>query len=334
MEHTQGMIRTCVVATVLAASLLLSPPLAAEDYLEREDVQAFIGKMETEHGLDRAWLESVFADVEQRESVLEAIASPAEALPWHRYRPIFLTEERIEQGVAFWEEHEATIERASKQFGVDPEMIVAIIGIETFYGRHQGKHPVLDSLVTLGFDYPPRSDFFRRELEQLFLLANEEDLDLHSLKGSYAGAMGAGQFIASSYREYAVDFNNDGTRDLFNDWEDAIGSVANYFARHGWSLGEVATMPAILPGDQSLEPAGGLQREKAGELRRAGLIFSEGIHDETLLLPVRLEQEDGDEWWVGLDNFRVITRYNTSALYAMAAWELSQAIALEKKYGD
>ena len=293
-------------------------------------MQAFIERMDSEHDLDRDWLESVFANVIRQDAVLEAIASPAEALPWHRYRPIFLTEARIQAGVDFWKANETVIRRASREYDVDPEMLVAIIGIETYYGRHQGRHPVLDSLVTLGFDYPPRAAFFRRELEQLFLLADEEDLDIHELRGSYAGAMGLGQFISSSWRAYAVDFSGSGNRDLLNDIEDGIGSVANYFARHNWKGGDAVAVPAILPDDRSFSVNNPLQRKRAHELRAAGLIFSEGVDDDELVLPVQLDTGNGDAWWVGLNNFWSITRYNHSPLYAMAAWELSREIAREK----
>lgn len=302
----------------------------AEPYTEREEVQAFIDEMHEEHGLDRGELEQALAGVEKRQSVIDAISDPAEDREWHEYRPIFLTEERIDQGVAFWKEHEDIIRRASQEFGVDPEILVAIIGIETYYGNRQGSDPVLDSLVTLAFDYPPRGDFFRNELGQLFLLADEEELDIDTLQGSYAGAMGVGQFIPSSYREYAVDFSGSGQRDLFGDWKDAIGSVAHYFQVHGWEKGELVAVPAVLSEHADNAPgADGLDRYSAGELRERGLVFSEGIPDERELMPVRLAQEDGEDWWVGLENFYVITRYNRSPLYAMAAWELAREIALE-----
>ncbi|MEA5445472.1 lytic murein transglycosylase B [Gammaproteobacteria bacterium AB-CW1] len=322
------------ILAILLALSFLPTTLSAANWLERDDINRFIDHMEEEHGLERQWLESVFSQVIRQDAVLEAIASPAEALPWHRYRPIFMTSERVQGGVAFWQEHEGIIRRASQEFSVDPEIIVAIIGVETYYGRHQGRHPVLDSLVTLGFDYPPRADFFRRELEQLFLLADEEALDIHKLRGSYAGAMGVGQFISSSYRYYAVDFSGSGQRNLFSDWEDAIGSVANYFKQHGWRAGDAVVVPAILPEDRHLEPPSGLERRPAAELREAGLIFSEGVSDDERVLPVRLEQENGEDWWVGLHNFRVITRYNHSPLYAMAVWELSRAIKREYREGS
>lgn len=325
MKSTLGLI-TCLCLVTL-------PSPATADWLLRDDVQTFIDEMNQEHGLDREWLESVFAGVERRDGVLESIANPAESLPWHRYRPIFLTRERIEDGVAFWDEHEATLRRAEARFGVDAAMIVAIIGVETFYGRRQGEHPVLDSLVTLGFDYPPRSRFFRSELEHLLLLADEESLDLHGLRGSYAGAMGAGQFIASSYREYAVDFDGDGQRDLFDNWEDAIGSVANYFARHRWRHARPVVVPAVAPETHSLEGRDPGETT-TGTLREAGFVFSDGIGDDERVRPIRLEGEEETEWWLGLHNFGVITRYNRSPLYAMAAWQLSEAIKRERAARD
>lgn len=318
------------IAACLILPALLTAPVLANDYTERGEVREFIDRMVTEHELDREWLTSLLSNVERRDDVLESIANPAESLPWHRYRPIFLTSERIDAGVTFWEEHEAILERAETEFGVPPQLIVAIIGVETFYGRRQGQHPVLDSLVTLGFDYPPRAEFFRSELEELLLLADEENLELSELRGSYAGAMGTGQFIASSYRNYAVDFDGDGRRNLFDNRADAIGSVANYFARHRWRPGHAVVIPAVLPDNAP----GNIQPDTpvpAGELRETGLVFSDGLAADRVVHPIRLKQTDGEEWWLGLHNFRVITRYNHSPLYAMAAWQLSEAIRREKE---
>lgn len=323
-------IRFHAITACLTLAALLASPVLANDYTERTDVRDFIDRMVTQHDLDREWLTALLADVERQDNVLESIANPAETLPWHRYRPIFLTRERIEAGVGFWNEHEAILDRAEAEFGVPPELVVAIIGVETFYGRRQGEHPVLDSLVTLGFDYPPRAEFFRKELEELFLLADEENLDLGDLRGSYAGAMGTGQFIASSYRAYAVDFDGDGRRDLFENRADAIGSVANYFARHRWRPGHAVVIPAVMPDDApgEVQPDSPLP---AGELRETGLVFSVGVEADRTVRPIRLEQTDGEEWWLGLHNFHVITRYNHSPLYAMAAWQLSQAILRERE---
>jgi membrane-bound lytic murein transglycosylase B len=314
----------CVLLAVL---FCINLPLAADTpYTQRAEVREFINHMVSEHGLDRPWLEETLGAVRTQQSVLDAIARPAEHRPWHEYRPIFLTDQRIRDGATFWAQHETIIRRASQEFGVDPEIIVAIIGVETFYGRRMGNHPVLDSLVTLAFDYPPRARFFRSELEHLFLLAAEEELDVTALRGSYAGAMGAGQFISSSYRHYAVDFSGSGNRDLFADWEDAIGSVANYFRRHGWDKGGPVAVPAVLRGNGDNSIDTGLRQRRAGELREAGLVFSDGIANDERVLAVALDTGNGTDWWVGLENFWVITRYNRSPLYAMAVWELSREI--------
>lgn len=299
------------------------------DYLAREDVQGFIREMVTEHAFEAGTLDRLFAQVQRQDRVLEVIQRPAEAKPWYEYRPIFLTDARIAGGVTFWAEHEAILDRAEARFGVAPEYVVAIIGVETYYGSRTGSFPVLDTLTTLGFDYPPRSDFFRRELEQYLLLTREESLDPLKLKGSYAGAMGKGQFISSSYRAYAVDFDDDGRRDLWESADDAIGSVANYFSRHGWEADRPVVLPARLSGEApaallkaGLKPS--LSREAldgAGVTPAQGEIPSEGPY-----ALIELEAKDGPEYWIGFNNFYVITRYNRSPLYAMAVHQLAQLI--------
>lgn len=276
-------------------------------------------------GADR--LDALFTQVNRDQRVLDAITRPAEAKPWHQYRPIFLTRERIDGGVAFWAQHEDTLARAARDFGVDAEMIVAIIGVETRYGAIMGKFPVISSLATLSFDFPPRSRFFTSELEQFLILSREQGWDPLAPLGSYAGAMGAGQFISSSHRRYAVDYDGDGKIDLSGNMTDVIGSVANYFKQHGWSRGDVVAAPAVLkPG--AVEPArnSSIELSTAGALRQA-FVFTEGIGDDQGALYIALEQADGSKsYWVGARNFWVITRYNRSPLYAMAAHELSQEI--------
>ena len=206
--------------------------------------ERFAGHMAARHGFDAQQIKHLLDQSERQDGILAAIAKPAEALPWHRYRPIFLQPSRIRQGVVFWEQNQAVLERAARQYGVPPQIIVAILGVETRYGSYRGKHRVIDALRTLAFDYPPRSDFFRSELEQYLLLSREEGFDPLRPEGSYAGAMGIPQFISSSYRVYAVDFNRDGHRDLWDQPVDAIGSVANYFKAHGWQRGEAIAVPA------------------------------------------------------------------------------------------
>ncbi|MFU8815961.1 MAG: lytic murein transglycosylase B, partial [Pseudomonadales bacterium] len=235
---------------LVLAGLLLAAAGVRADYSERADVRAYVAQLVAEHGFAADELMELFAQGERKQNILDAIARPAErVLKWHEYREIFLGEPRISQGVEFWNEHEEVLAEAERVFGVAAEYVVAIIGVETRYGRVMGSHRVLDALLTLGFDYPPRADFFRRELTQFLLLTREEGRNPVELMGSYAGAMGYGQFISSSYRAYAVDFDGDGLRDIWANTHDAIGSVANYFARHGWRAGEPVVLPAQWRGD-------------------------------------------------------------------------------------
>ena len=211
--------------------------MAQSDYIGRVDVQVFIKKMRDKHGMSEQQLTDYINQVNRQDQILELMRKPAEGKAWSEYRPIFLTDKRIQAGVAFWNKHLKQVQRAAKRYGVPQEIIVAIIGVETFYGTHMGRFPVLDALVTLGFDYPPRGDFFKNQLEQFLLLTREESIDPFDVLGSYAGAMGMGQFIPSSYRHYAVDFDGDGKRNLWDSAADGIGSVANYFKAHKWKTG-------------------------------------------------------------------------------------------------
>ncbi|KAA8980715.1 lytic murein transglycosylase B [Halospina sp. K52047b] len=262
------------------------------------DRERFVERMVREEGFEReqvnAWLDAARHD----EAVIERISAPAEkVLEWGEYRGIFLTPERVKQGRAFMARHRETLARAERRYGVPSELVTAIIGIETFYGRHAGNDRVLDALFTLGFGYPPRADFFREELRHFLLLARDQGFDPRDPMGSYAGAMGYGQFIASSYRHYAVDFDGDGVVDLFDSPVDAIGSVANYFHEHHWHPGA----PVVMPLEQWRGPVG-----------------------ETRLLRLTVEGRQQD--WIAHANFDVITRYNHSDLYAMAAWSLAQRL--------
>lgn len=316
----------------LAAVILLSACAGGarlpdiQNYAAHPDYPAFAERMVTQHGFDRATLDAWFGQAQRQQSILDAIARPAEAKPWHDYRPIFLTEARIQGGVTFWNTHADLLQRAAQAYGVDPAMIIAILGIETFYGGNTGRYRVLDALATLGFDYPPRSAFFLGELEEYLLLSREEHVDPLTTQGSYAGAMGAGQFIPSSYRAYAVDFDGDGQRNLWNSWPDIIGSVAHYFARHHWEKGGLIAVPAALPAGKTLDYPPGMQEVSVKDLRAAGLVFSEGIPENARTWLIVLETDDELDYWVGLNNFYVITRYNRSPLYAMAAYQLSTAI--------
>ena len=275
-----------------------------------------------------AELQAATAQARLRQEVLDTISRPWEAKPWHRYRPLFVTPDRIRDGQQFWQQHATTLARAEQTYRVPASLIVAIIGIETFYGRQMGRHSVLDSLYTLGFHYPAREEYFAKEFAQLVLLAKEEKWPLTRLKGSYAGARGMGRFMPSSYRHYAVDFDGDGKRDLFANPVDAIGSVANYFAEHQWRWGESAVEPALIglaPVSTLLRPEPELKQQWA-ELAAAGIELATQLAPQTPVKLLVLEQADGPEYWVARHNFYVITRYNRSPLYAMAAHQLSQAI--------
>lgn len=328
--------RRCRDITVLAPLLALLSALAivpahALD-VTRAEVAGFIDEVAERHGFDRTELVRTLDGAETQQAILDAISRPAEKVrPWHEYRGIFLTPERIEAGAAFWREHRAELERIAGETGVEAEIIVAIIGVETYFGRITGRYRVLDALATLAFDYPPRSPFFRRELEQFLLLVREERVDVDKALGSYAGAMGAPQFMPSSYRAYAVDASADGLRDLWTDWSDVIGSVANYFVAHGWRSGEEVFAPASTGSGWSGRPVGdkGLDTDTTvGELSASGIVFATDLPGDAGARLLRMEGGEGDEFWVGFRNFHVITRYNRSAMYALAVWQLGREIAL------
>lgn len=302
----------------------------ASNYEDNALVTEFIDEMVAEHDFTRAELESLFSQVERKDSILEAIARPAEKVKaWKDYRKIFVTEKRINRGVDFWAENRDALARASEKFGVPPEIIVSIIGVETHYGRITGSFRVMDALSTLAFDYPPRAKFFRKELKEFLLLAREQSQQPLLLKGSYAGAMGYGQFMPSSYRAYAHDFNGDGFTDIWANKDDAIGSVANYFAEHGWREGQPVVVRARIDGDfEATLLEDGLKPTRAlAELTAAGF---QPLAKQALPEPMRvfqLEGARGAEFWVGLHNFYVITRYNRSTMYALSVYQLAQEIA-------
>lgn len=327
-------VSTCIAITLV---LLHGADARAAFDVERPEVKQFIDNMVENHSYDRATLESVLEEAESKESILEAISRPAEGtMEWDRYRRIFITDERIEAGTAFWQENRAELERISASTGVSIEILVGIIGVETYYGRITGSYRVLDALATLGFDYPPRSKFFLGELEHFLLLVREEGMDAASATGSYAGAMGRPQFMPSSYRAYAVDSTADGKRDIWNNWSDVIGSIANYFVRHGWQEGkpviESATLGEQWSGDvpkNTLTP-----KETVTSLSHQGVLFATSLPGDAKSQLVTLNGEDGVEYWVGFHNFFVITRYNRSVMYALAVHQLGQEIALEVARDD
>ena len=308
--------------------LLFLPNIGFTQPLDPKQVNQFIDEMVNKHGFDTNELRILFGGTKYSDKVLQAIAKPAEDLAWYKYRKIFLNDSRIKKGVTFWKKYKDTLNRAEKDYGVPPQIIIAIVGVETQYGKYKGKDKVMDSLSTLAFHYPKRAKFFRSELEQFLLLTREQNVDPLSLKGSYAGAMGIPQFISSSYRNYAVDFDEDGKKDLWQNPVDAIGSVANYFNRHGWEAGAAVTYPVRVTGDRvdaaidkDLKPD-----IRAGDLKNYDIISDRNIPEATLVKVMQFEQKDGNDYWIGLHNFYVITRYNHSALYAMAVYQLSEEI--------
>ncbi len=300
----------------------------AENLVQRQEVREFIDEMVKKHDFNSLELTNLLSQGEIKTTIIDAMNRPAEAMPWYKYRKIFLKPGRVKAGVTFWNENEAALKRAQSKYGVPAEYIVAIIGVETRYGVYKGKFRVLDSLMTLAFDYPKRGKFFRGELEHYLLMTREEKIDPLSLKGSYAGAMGKPQFIASSYRNYAVDFDGDGKRDLLNNTTDAIGSVANYFSRHHWVPGQPVVGGATIKGKKykALLDKGIKPKTSVKSFSQYGVTITDDIPGNLSGALIELELKSGHEYWVGLQNFYVITRYNHSPLYAMAVYQLSQEI--------
>ncbi len=300
-------------------------------YANRADVSAFLQSFSSKHDYPVAEARNIIAQGKKLQRVLDLMAKPAEGKPWHEYRPIFITSRRVKNGIKFWNTYADDLARAEKEYGVPAEIIVAIIGIETFYGKNMGSFPVLDTLITLGFDYPKRSKFFLKELGNYLMLAREENLDIFALKGSYAGAMGYGQFMPSSYRHYAVDFDADGQRDLLTNVSDAIGSVASYFKAHHWNTGEAVVHKAKVVGKNykklkidKLKPAYSIKT-----LNKHKITFSGKVNDVEPLSLIVLQGKRKKEYWVGRKNFYVISRYNRSKKYAMAVHQLSEKIKKE-----
>ncbi|MEM9383815.1 MAG: lytic murein transglycosylase B [Pseudomonadota bacterium] len=295
------------------------------------DVAAFIETTARERSIDSAWLTELLADAQVKSSIVKAISRPAERTkPWHDYRDLFVREPRISAGARFWASQREALDATSERYGIPPRVFVAILGIETNYGTTQGGYRVIDALSTLAFAYPPRAKFFRSELTRFLELAHAGDLDPHTAMGSYAGAMGAPQFMPSSYMAYAVDANEDGSRDLWQNWPDIIASIGNYLDEHGWRPGEPIVVPATLTAgtDPASLPATKLAlSHTVGSLRAAGLRIDEALADDAKAVFMRLDGDDGPEYWVGLRNFYVITRYNHSVLYAMAVVTLGRSVA-------
>ena len=342
INHLRFTLNGSVLIRLLIGGLsgMLAPVMAsesAERFLERDSVREYIRELSVEHQLDSHRISDLFSKLKRQQSVLDAISRPAErTLTWREYRPIFITQERINGGVQFLQQHKSLLKRAEDRFGVPAEVITAIIGVETYYGRITGSYSVLEALATLAFDYPPRAAFFSSELTEFILLSEAEGWDTVNVKGSYAGAMGMPQFIASSYRAYAIDFDKDGQRDLFNNPADIIGSVANYLARAGWVEGApiaeswmrdagVSSSIRALVSDTLKPDVRGDQVQALGFDSEALAI---GTQSDSRLSVMMLNGKQGEELWIGYKNFYAITRYNHSHLYAMAVFQLADAIRL------
>ncbi len=328
----------CMRLVLAKIFLLLTFPLMSfsstagnVNYSDREDVKLFVQQMVENDSFITAELLTVFRQATYKQSIIDAISRPAEkVLTWSEYQDIFLTDRRVREGYKFMLENARALSEAYKKYGVPPVIVTAIIGVETMYGKRRGNYRVLDALTTLAFDYPPRAEFFQRELREFLLLVREEDQSIFELQGSYAGAMGYGQFIPSSYRRYSVDFNGDGTRDIWNNKMDAIGSVANYFSEHGWRPGEpVVARATVEVSDDRLDAVFNVSLKPStttGAMRKIGVVTELEIGESMKVSPMKLAGKDGDEYWLGFHNFYVITRYNHSKLYAMAIFQLSEAL--------
>lgn len=324
--------KTCSLF-LLSVCLFVSSADVFADYSQHEAAPAFVARMVKEHGFEKTYVEKILKDASKQQSILDAISRPAEkTLVWKQYKNIFLDEKRINLGAKFWQENKAVLAKASKEFGVPEEVIVAIIGVETRYGVQKGGYRVIDALTTLGFDYEPRASFFSKELEHFFLLTREQKQDPLLPVGSYAGAMGYGQFIPSSYRSYAIDYDGDDFADIWENPVDAIGSVANYFKKHGWQENGVVLGRTRIGSNYKQEILNDSSRPSlsVAELREMGFEpVNTDIDEKEKAVALMYEGVYGKEFWLGYNNFYVITRYNRSRLYAMAVWQLSRLIRYE-----
>lgn len=323
-----------LVRLLLCSSLVMSANAVAA-IEETELFNGFVSRMVTKHQFDEAELKQLFKSVDIKQNIIKTMTRPAEGMPWHKYRKIFMVDKRIKGGVKFWQQHEATLSAVEEKYGVPAEIITAIIGVETYYGGNTGGHRVIDALSTLAFAYPKRSKFFTGELENFLILCREEKMNPLEPAGSYAGAMGIPQFMPSSYRAYAADFENDEKRDIWNNPADAIASVANYFAKHHWHNGEPIAFKLKTEGEaykQALSK--GLKPVMPwSELQAMAVTAEQEITADEKIKVLAFQQQKGEDLWAGLHNFYVITRYNHSQLYGMAVYQLSQEIYNLKQQG-
>jgi len=325
MTNATGTLRALLLCLILTTGAGTAGALE----IAREDVRAFSEEMQKKHGFDAAWIDGVLANAVSQPRIIERISKPAEkVLTWHRYSDLMLTDERIAAGVQFWTEHRERLAAIERETGVSQHVIIGILGVETYFGRITGKDRVLDALATLAFDYPPRASYFRTELEQFLLLAREEQLDVATALGSYAGAMGRAQFMPSSYRAYTVDGDGDDRRDLWGSWDDVIASIANYLAKHGWRAGEpiVADAGLWFPVVSGITPGALAPDTTVKTLHDRGLRFDTSLDGKAPAVFIRVDAEAGPELRAGFHNFGVITRYNRSVLYGLAVHDLGRRI--------
>lgn len=309
----------------------VSSPISG-NMIEQPTVRAFINEVVAKHPvLPKPTLLKWFEEVEFQEDVLERISRPYEGKPWYEYWPLFVTDQRAKEGAVFWNQNATVLDRAEASYGISPEILIAILGVETRYGKQTGNYRVLDALATLAFGYPKRASFFRKELENFLLLLQEEKWNPLLVNGSYAGAVGQPQFMPSSYRKFAVDFDGDGKRDLLNNPADVIGSVASYFKAHGWKSGEPIATPAHL---KTKEANAFVQKDLLAPKYTLTELIQKGVQPNAFGIPesqkvalLELEETNAKDHWLGFHNFYVITRYNHSVHYAMAVYQLSQKIS-------
>lgn len=299
-----------------------------ESFVSRPELNIFIDEMVEKHHFDKSQLIDIFSHVHLKPNIIKAMIRPAEVKPWTEYRAMFVNPLRINGGVEFWRANAGVLAHASNTYGVPESIIVAIIGVETQYGKNAGSYRVIDALSTLAFDYPRRAEYFKGELEKFLILTRDEGIEPFSLKGSYAGAMGIGQFMPSNYLNYALDFDGDGHRDINHCMADAIGSVANYFIGHGWFSGQPIVLRAQVTGERYLELVnmGFNLTHTVDEMREFGVTPAESVDGSQQVMLIRLETKGEPEYWIGLNNFKAITEYNRSKFYAMSVYLLSREI--------
>lgn len=323
--------RASVAAVLLCCWALLGATSDSNEvFAGRPDVEAFIGNMVKKHSFRHDELENLFSQAHAQPRIIKAMSAPiAKPRPWYKYRANFINSTRINGGERFWQSNAPYLRQARQQYGVPEEVITSIIGVETRYGAVKGSTRVLDALATLAFDYPRRADFFRDELENFLLLTRDEKIDPLTLRGSYAGAMGLPQFMPGSFRRFAVDFDGDGHRDLWNNEVDAIGSVANYLQTYGWRANEPIAVPASVSGEQykPILDEGIKPRLTVDELKKLGITPDSAVPGNLPAALIVVEEEDGMHYWLAFNNFYVITRYNRSVNYAMAVFLLSREVA-------